>query len=199
MRKLFLIVFCVVISILNMNISAKKKKDQKIKEGIETVISSIFGGSGGTNNQTTPPKPSPKKEEDNGIKAISGIEGLEVKVKTCEADENDNVVIVFTIKNVSKHDARCQIRSGSSEAYDDEGNIYKGNSIRFALANETFMENCEAGLPRDVTTKYKMKISEVDPAASKLDLVKIYLYELPIGSMTGDLKLKNLPITRPGD
>lgn len=206
MKKVFLTVLSVVIAALCMfaNASDSQFKLKKLlKEAGKEVgkeVKKEWKAAGATSTETSTSwtsSSSSTRRDDGRLKATSEIEGLEIKVKSCTADENDNVIIVFTLENLNKRDAECDFRP--SEAYDDEGNHYSGDAIRFAPSNEQFSQNCVAKLPSGIPTKYRMRIKDVDPAASMLKKVKIAFYELPIGSMTGCVNIVNLPIKRVGD
>ncbi len=177
---------------------------KEIGKGVTEIGKDVLNGVlNGNDNQRSSSAPSSKprvRKDDGRLKAVSNIEGLNIKVKNCYTDENDNVIIIFILENLNDYNATCDFRPDDSEAYDDEGNIYQGSKyIKYAPVNESFGQYHEAKLPSGVPTKYKMKIANVDPAATVLKQVKIYLYELPIGSMTGSLYLKNVPIQREGD
>lgn len=130
----------------------------------------------------------------------SGIEGISLKVKTCKRDLNDDVIITFTLENYSSHGAECQLRSGDSRAFDEEGSVYEGGDIiSFAGKDGLFHDCYDAKLPKDIPVKYRMRIKNVDPDATVFRKVSIFMYELPIGSLTGSVYILNLPITRPGD
>lgn len=133
------------------------------------------------------------------VSSKSDVEGISIKLKKCNRDENDNVTLIFTLLNDSGSKAVCQLRCGNSEAYDDEGNVYKNDKLRFSSSDGRFQENWDADLPKDIAVKYRMKIKDVDPDATVLKQVSIYMYELPIGTMNGKVHLYNVPISRPGD
>ena len=133
------------------------------------------------------------------LRSSSDVEGISVKVKKCFRDENDNVTLIFTLLNDSGSKAVCQLRAGNSVAYDDEGNSYKDNRLRFSAPDGRFQENWDAELPNDIAVKYRMRIKDVDPDAAVLKQVSIYMYELPIGTKNGKVHLYNVPISRPGD
>lgn len=133
------------------------------------------------------------------IRSNSDVEGIAVKVKKCNRDESNNVTLIFTLLNNSGSKAVCQLRSGNSVAYDDEGNSYKDDKLRFSSSEGRFQENWDAELPNDITVKYRMRIKDVDPDATVLKQVSIYMYELPIGTKNGKVHLYNVPISRPGD
>lgn len=195
MRIVFITALCVSVMALGMPVNASDSKfdfnkilkaGKEVKKGIDAVSATSSSYS-----------QSRRRRDNDKVKATSEIEGLEIKVKSCTADDNDNVIIVFTLENLNNYDAVCDFRE--SEAYDDEGNHYSGEVVRFAPANEQFRQHCEAKLPSGIPTKYKMRIKDVDPAASMLKKVTISFYELPIGSMTGKVSIVNLPIKRAGD
>lgn len=183
------------------------KLGEFIKKGTEVVkqtgkiISTVNGESSESNASSASGSISQSTRGDEGqLRAKSDIEGISIKVKTCKRDENDNVVIVFTLGNSSGSNAECQLRSGNSEVFDDEGNSYSGDKyIRFADMNERFQPVWDAKLPDGIPVKYRMKIINVDPDATMLKKVTIFMYELPIGSLTGRVHLYNVPISRPGD
>ncbi len=133
-----------------------------------------------------------------GLKANSEIEGLEVKVKTCHADANGNVIVSFTLKNVAFNEViKYGVRGYASEVYDDEGNLYNGEGVLKVSDSKGIFENwCDAKLPKNVPMKYKLKIPGVDSSASNLSMVRIFLYNT--GSC-GYVCFENVPILREGD
>lgn len=145
----------------------------------------------------------PSRRDDSKVRTISEIEGLNVKVKSCTADDNDNVFITFTIENTNDFtEGEIYFRESVAKAFDDEGNVYEGEkSIRFARGTDKFMSWCPVVLPTKIPTKYRMRISNVDPAASVLKEVVFELYQ-PLHTserFMGLIHLKNVPIKRAGD
>ena len=164
---------------------------QKLKKATEDIQNVV-----GSSKVATASAPT----TNNGkLRSSSDVEGISVKVKKCFRDENDNVTLIFTLLNDSGSKAVCQLRAGSSVAYDDEGNSYKDNRLRFSSPDGRFQENWDAELPNDIAVKYRMRIKDVDPDAAVLKQVSIYMYELPIGTKNGKVHLYNVPISRPGD
>jgi hypothetical protein len=203
MKKVFLIFVCAIAAMsFNPAYSDEAQFKKLLKKAggeLQKILEvSVNNASSTSSSSTSTSSKASNRRDDGKLKTESHIEGLEIKVKSCNADDNDNVIIIFTLENLNDYNAECSFRE--TQVYDDEGNCYEGEKyIRFAPANEQFKEYCDAKLPSGIPTKYKMRIRNVDPAASMLKMVTINLYELPIGSMTGDLQIKNLPITREGD
>lgn len=196
MRKVFyLIALLLSASVLAPAVSADDAKVKKVLGGLVNVIA---GATSGTTTSGT----ASRLVDDGKIKAITDVDGLVVKVKSCTANDNGNVVIVFTLENQTRNDMKLTLSKGASEVYDDEGNVYKGHCysdvITFALNDGTSLpgDGCSVNvsLPSGILTKYKVKIKDVDPVASMIKLVKI-----PFMGNKTSLTFKNIPITREGD
>lgn len=144
------------------------------------------------------------RRDDGKLKTVSEIEGVNLKVKSCTADDNDNVILTFTLENTNDFtDNEIYLNPYEAKAYDDEGNIYATEkSIRFARGNEQYQQgNCAISLPIEIPTKYRMRISNVDPAASVLKEIVIKIGQ-PLHTdqrFQGFIHLKNVPIKRSGD
>lgn len=176
-----------------------KTTAEKIEKGVSELNGSKSKESKTVGSSSTELLASANPSTKGKVSSKSDVEGISVKVKKCFRDENDNVTLIFTLLNESGSKAVCQLRAGNSVAYDDEGNVYKDDRIRFSSMDGGFQENWDADLPKDIAVKYRMRIKDVDDDAAVLKQVSIYMYELPIGTKNGRVHLYNVPISRPGD
>ncbi len=201
MRKVFsLIALLLSVSIFTPTVSADDAKVKKVVGGLLNVISgATSGASTSTTSTATGAKSNMRRPDDGKLKATFDKDGIVTKIKSCTANDIGDVVIVFTLENQTNKDYRCRLLSEQTDVYDDEGNIYKGNNIiSFAVANGEYnMYNCEVEIPAGMLLKYRIKIKDVDPAASMLKMVKSETYNGL--DPRNHLVFKNVPITREGD
>lgn len=167
------------------------------KEVGKKVVESAFSGNKGSKNVSV-------ADGNYRLRVQTAIDGLSVKVKTCEEDANGNIILTFTLENQTNKDATTSgLNAIYSKANDDEGNEYKGNEyssspILFSKGNElNYRSFINVDLPSGIPVKYKMKIIDVDPAARILRLVTINLNGT--NNWHGNINLHNIPITREGD
>lgn len=171
----------------------KAGKDiEKTLNGVSETLNSVSDNStsttSGTSKTYTP-------GSDGRLSTSSEVDGIKLKVKSCNVDDENNAVIVFTLTNNRPDDFREWFSNNSSEVYDDEGNVYQGSDkINYAPGNEVVYEHSvELKIPAGLTTKWKMRIRRVDPAATVLNKVRIRL------TNGRCFYIYNLPITREGD
>ncbi len=125
--------------------------------------------------------------------ASCDLEGINIRVKTCIAEANGDVIVTFTMENVGKPSVNVLIMPTGHQAYDDEGNTYEWKSLAIAKGRDSFKcGSVQFNLPKDVPVKARLRISNVDSTASMFRLIKINMNK-------GWAYLKNIPITRDGD
>ncbi|MCM1520084.1 MAG: hypothetical protein NC098_04805 [Lachnoclostridium sp.] len=170
----------------------KAGKDiEKTLNGVSETLNSVSDNStttAGTSKTYTP-------GSDGRLSTSSEADGIKLKVKSCNVDDENNAVIVFTLTNNRPDDYRGWFSNNSSEAYDDEGNLYQGSDIiSYAPGNAVVYDyNSELKIPAGLTTKWKMRVRRVDPAATMLKKVRVRL------TNNQSFYIYNLPITREGD
>ncbi len=201
MRNLFKTLLCALMVALSISANASESqfKLKKVLKAAGKELEREWNAASSESTSASTSSTTTRRRDDGRLKVTSEVEGIVVKVKSCVADDNDNVIIIFSLENLKDNEFINRFWADYSKVYDDEGNLYeKSKSIVFAPYNEAFGLNDMINLPSEIPMKFKMKISDVDPAASVLKMVKIN-----IGQYTGDFNnniyIKNLPITRPGD
>ena len=115
----------------------------------------------------------------DGIKIVTNHPDFKVKVTRCVAS-GKTVIIDMTLNNVGDTDVEnLNVWGGArSEAYDDEGNIYKANSIKIKVANyKDYTTNSYSfNIPAGVPMKLSVSIDGVSQSAESIARLKICLY-----------------------
>lgn len=200
MNKTLKLIACLVLAMTCISTNAQDLKSL-LKKGAKEVGTTVIGTAISGNKES---KNVSGFHGNDRLRVQTAIDGLSVKVKTCEADANGNVILTFTLENQTNKDASTNgFYASSSRANDDEGNEYIGKEysnspILFSKGNELdYRYYLDVNLPSGIPVKYKMKIIDVDPAARMLRLVTINLGGY--GNWHGNINLHNIPITREGD
>ncbi len=205
MRNLFKTVLCALMVALciSANASESQFKLKKVLKAAGKELEREWNAASSESTSASTSSTTTRRRDDGRLKVTSEVEGIVVKVKSCTADDNDNVTIVFTLENTNNFtQEEVSMRGSLATAYDDEGNVYKGeDNIKFASGTDQFFRGCWVDLPIEIPTKYRMRISDVDPAATVLKEVLIQL-DQPLHTdqkFQGKIYLRNVPITRQGD
>lgn len=113
------------------------------------------------------------------------------------------VIIDMTLNNVGDTDVEgLNVWGGArSEAYDDEGNIYKAKSIKIKVANyKDYTTNSYSfNIPAGVPMKLSVSIDGVSQSAESIARLKICLYckAWTVGcDFDKPLRISNIPISR---
>lgn len=138
----------------------------------------------------------------DGIKIVTNHPDFKVKVTRCVASDK-TVIIDMTLNNVGDTDVEgLNVWGGArSEAYDDEGNIYKANSIKIKVANyKDYTTNSYSfNIPAGVPMKLSVSIDGVSQSAESIARLKICLYckAWTVGcDFDKPLRISNIPISR---
>lgn len=145
----------------------------------------------------------PSESETEKMTVKSEIEGLDVDVKSCQADAKGDVIISFTLENTTTTAAEePSLPTNSVKIFDNAGNSYGDDNVRFAKGRNGFERyRLSIDLPSQVVLKYRMKIMDVDPEATVLKEVMFTVFE-PLHTdrrFNGKVFIRNLPITRTTD
>lgn len=139
----------------------------------------------------------------DGIKIVTNHPDFNIKVKRCAAS-GKTVIIDLILNNEGTNDVeQVQAWGGfSSEAYDDEGNIYQSTDLKVKVANRQNYNHHESGLfniPTGVPIKLTYRIEEVPQSAQSISRLKLNIecQAWGIGAREGKfVKISNIPITR---
>lgn len=136
----------------------------------------------------------------DGIRIVTNHPDFKVKVKRCAAS-GKTVVIDLTLNNEGTNDVeKLQVlSSGNSEAYDDEGNIYKGEDLKVKVANSSnyYHWTDEFNIPVGVPMKLSIQLNGVPASAESIARLKLTVICRPWG-LNGDkpVRISNIPISR---
>ena len=144
----------------------------------------------------------------DGMKIVSNHPDFKIKVKRCAAS-GKTVVIDLILTNMGSQDVEnLTVYGGSdwgnpkvSEAYDSEGNVHKGGSLRVKLANApSYTDNNESqsiDLLPEVPVRMSVKIDGVPISAESFPRLKLYFncekWGLNYDKM---VVIRNIPISR---
>ena len=138
----------------------------------------------------------------DGIKIVTNHPDFKVKVTRCVAS-GKTVIIDMTLNNVGETDVEgLNVWGGArSEAYDDEGHIYKAYSIKIIVANykDYTTNNYSFNIPAGVPMKLSVSIDGVSQSAESIARLKICLYckAWTAGcDFDKPLRISNIPISR---
>ena len=151
--------------------------------------------------------------QDAPLKIVTNHPDFNIKVKRCAASGKTVIIdLIFTNEgandvsgvSVNGGNGRNYTQWGPSEAYDDEGNIYRNISVRVAnYQNYTFDETPTIKIPVGVPMKCSVKIEGVDVSAQAIARMELFVNckEWAIGHLGSDatakpVKFSNIPITR---
>jgi hypothetical protein len=143
----------------------------------------------------------------DGIKIVTNHPDFKVKVKRCVAS-GKTVYIDLILNNTGYNDVEGLYAwgsdggSGSTEAYDDEGNIYRDNSIKVKVANEkeyVIGRSKVFNLPVGVPIRLSISIDSVPLSAESIARLKLCIpcEAWSIGcSKEKPVRISNIPISR---
>ena len=139
----------------------------------------------------------------DGIKIVTNHPDFKVKVKRCAASDK-TVIINLILNNTGFNDVEGLIAWGGSgsEAYDDEGNIYRGNNLQVSIANTQKWNSWNSDrfdIPSGVPMKLSVRLEGVPQSVESIAQLKLDIYcrAWSIGSDNKKLvKINNIPITR---
>ncbi len=135
-----------------------------------------------------------KETKRNGkLRTTSDVEGVKLKIKSCTADEDDNVIIEYTLRNTTDRDIKGYCDGDHVNAIDDEGNIYSGvGNVLFSQGKGEFVKFLyDSKYPAGLPVKFRIKIKNVEPEACKFERIDLYL-----NGFGGKVHAYNLPINR---
>lgn len=190
MKKLFAILLIALLSAGDAY-SADRDEVKKVVNGIGQFLGGITSDKPQDSGRTR------RLRDDGKLKAKSEIDGVLVKVKSCKADANDDVEIVFTLENTLDKDVKIALQPTYSIVYDDEGNTYEGSDMEFAKFKDPYKCSVYVTLPSGIPMKFKMKLSDIDSDATILK--KVVMGGDPASWSRKTAIISNLPITREGD
>lgn len=139
------------------------------------------------------------------MKIVSGHPDFKVKVSRCVAS-GKSVIMDLVFQNIGSNDVQdvtvIGSYNGASEAYDSEGNIYKGQDtdIEIKIANAPGYDCHESSrflIPTDVPIKCSVRINGVPNNAESISRL-LLIVNCPAWGIGWDNKLKitNVPISR---
>lgn len=141
----------------------------------------------------------------DGIKIVTNHPDFKIKVKRCAAS-GKTVYIDLILNNTGYNDVEGLAAWGSggnaSEAYDDEGNIYRDNSIKVKVANEKVYvvdRSKEFNIPVGVPIRLSISIDGVPQSAESIARLKLCIpcEAWGIGcSKEKPVRISNIPISR---
>lgn len=151
--------------------------------------------------------------QDAPLKIVTNHPDFNIKVKRCAASGKTVILdLIFTNEgandvsgvSVNGGNGRNYTQWGPSEAYDDEGNIYRNISVRVAnYQNYTFDETPTIKIPVGVPMKCSVKIEGVDASAQSIARMELFVNckEWSIGHLGNSdtakpVKFSNIPISR---
>ena len=143
----------------------------------------------------------------DGIKIVTNHPDFKIKVKRCAAS-GKTVIIDFILTNEGANDVENMFGCGggghhggaNSEAYDDEGNIYKGGNLQVKVANSDHYSSYSSGnfnIPVGVPMKYSVKIDGVPQSAESIARLKMFFFHDGWGlGWDKPVRISNIPISR---
>ena len=120
--------------------------------------------------------------------------GLKLKINKVEAFDR-KVIIDGVFQNNDDYDMGLSVRNYASQAFDDEGNRYKGDDILLSLGSGNVSSNTSSTIPAGASVKFRIVINGVPEAANYIDYIKIDTYP----ETDKNIVIRNLPIYREGD
>lgn len=143
--------------------------------------------------------------QDAPTKIITGHPDFKVQVKRCAAS-GTTMVVDLVLSNEGTKDIDDIVLVGSawdrSEAYDDEGNMYKeqnGTNIKIKVSNMKEYESRESRfrLLTDVPMRVSVRIEGFSATAERIALLKIGVQCRQWGLVEGkQITIRNIPISR---
>lgn len=136
----------------------------------------------------------------DGIKIVTNHPDFKIKVKRCAAS-GKTVFIDLLLINEGTNDVEgiWSKSDGASEAYDDEGNIYKIESLNIKVANnkEYRWNSDRFNIPVGVPMRYSVKLDGVPQSAQSIARLKLAFWYEGWG-LNGDkpVRISNIPISR---
>lgn len=141
----------------------------------------------------------------DAIKIVTNHPDFKIKVKRCAAS-GKTVFVDLILNNTGYNDVEGLAVWGSaenaSEAYDDEGNIYRDNSIKVKVANEkeyVVGRSKEFNIPVGVPIRLSISIDGVPQSAESIARLKLCIPcdAWSIGcSRDKPIRISNIPISR---
>lgn len=179
------------IGLLGTLLSSKKSKKSNKSDNPSTETS--YNSATTTNSAYT---------QEDGIKIVTNHPDFKIKVKRCAASGN-TVIIDMTLHNNGTEDVSVLTYGGIDdvcEAYDDEGNIFKGDNIKVKVSNRqdySYNNTGEYKILVGVPMKLYVQISGVPNQSQSISRLTL-LFKCPTWGLGWDklVKLSNIPISR---
>lgn len=138
----------------------------------------------------------------DGIKIVTNHPDFKIKVKRCAAS-GKTVILDLVLNNVGVNDVeKVWVAGGSqsSEAYDDEGNIYQGDALTVKVANkQNYISNYtdDFNIPTGVPIKLSVCIEGVPQSVESIARLKL-IFVNSAWSLDRDkpVRINNIPISR---
>lgn len=138
----------------------------------------------------------------DGIKIVTNHPDFKIKVKRCAAN-GKTVILDLILNNVGVNDVEEVYVAGgcqSSEAYDDEGNIYEDHAINVKVANkQDYICNYtdRFNIPTGVPIKLSVCIEGVPQSVESIARLKL-IFVNSAWSLDRDkpVRINNIPISR---
>lgn len=138
----------------------------------------------------------------DGLKIVTNHPDFKIKVKRCAAS-GKTVIIDLILTNEGTNDVEGIDGCGGfnrSEAYDDEGNIYKERNLKVKVANSEMYNDMGSGrfnIPVGVPMKYSVRIEGVPQSAESIARLKLFFYYAGWGlDDNKPVRISNIPISR---
>lgn len=137
----------------------------------------------------------------DGIKIITNHPDFKIKVKRCAAS-GKTVVIDLILTNEGTNDIEgvyvCGGAWDCSEAYDDEGNIYKDLRVKVANRNQYDANGTgDFNIPTGVPMRVSIQINNVSTSAESIARIKLIVNCRQWGlNKDKPVRFSNIPISR---
>ena len=137
--------------------------------------------------------------QDAPLKIVTNHPDFKIKVKRCAAS-GKTVVLDLILNNEGTNDVKVDgVSTFSSEAYDNEGNIYQDTNLRIKVANrEEYKSNSGSFMiPTGVPMRLSLQINNVSTSAESIARLSL-CFDCSVWGLNGNklVKLSNIPITR---
>lgn len=162
----------------------------KVAEGVgKAALESV------TNQPATTSQPA----QSSGKRIVTGHPDFKIEIKRCAAS-GTTVVLDMIVTNVSDTDVQFEVRGSGwrTKLYDNLGNIYEAKDIYVKIANKEYTTSIHTiKLISNLPTDFTIKAENISEKATSFALVEPHIYSQEWGiTKAGDVKLRNIPITR---
>ena len=135
----------------------------------------------------------------------NGPDALEWQFKRCYV-KGDKCIVDLIVTNAGKKDLTLKVFTypngygNGISAYDDEGNVYSPDNVSGQFGGKDFGSNdCMVQIPRDVTLKMRVQLSDFDEFATSIKVLKIAMFKNTDDTTPYygfEVQVKDIPVTR---